>query len=318
MTKSVQTDIFSVFNLVDEVAVKKEAERKAKEEELKRKMEAAKEAKSKAPADKKASPTVTVEKFEPNEDTVIRYFGESIEIGKYFTSEELAEGVLVKKADEDEPVRKPLEADLLRVRMEKDYPELVKEHTEMVYIKKKNIVIPTLKAKKKGNQMEADRYGGPLDFPFPKIPFKILQQFISLAKHFGQQNLEVHADIYFNPYGKTYFIDVPAQEVHRYYTEVTESAVDIASRVGDAIKVLEIHSHHHMIPLPSRQDDESERVPYMFYGIVGLVDDYFPSLQFRRFINDELEYMNIPIETIFSSPFDELPNFNSDDIEVVI
>ena len=317
-SNTVQTDIFSVFGLVDEVAVKKEAERKAKEEELQKKMEAAKEAKAKQTSEKKASPAVTVEKFDPNEDTIIRYFGESIEIGKYFSAEELAEGILVKKADEEEPVRKPLEAAILRSRMEKDYPELVKEHTEMVYIKKKNIVIPTLKAKKKGNLTEAERYGGPLDFPFPKVPFAILRQFISLAKHFGKQNLEIHADVYFNPYGQTYFLDVPAQEIHRYYTEVTESATEIASRVGDAIKVLEIHSHHHMLAIPSSQDNESERIPFMFYGIVGLVDDYFPQLYFRRFINDDVEYLNIPIETIFSSPYNDLPNFDINRIEVTL
>ncbi|WP_448193011.1 hypothetical protein, partial [Azospirillum sp. sgz301742] len=162
MSKNViagQEDIFSMFGIVDEAAEQKkreEEERAKKAEELRKKVEAQREASSSQPAAKKVEIKVV---FEPNESTVIRYYGESIDILNYFTTEELAEGLLVKKKDA-ESERKPLDGELLRRRMEKDFPELVKDMTEMVYIKDKNIVIPVMKAKKKGNCSETSSFEG--------------------------------------------------------------------------------------------------------------------------------------------------------------
>lgn len=149
-----QTDIFKVFGLIDDHAEKKkqeEAERAAKARADKEEYEA-----KAAEIRKKTSVTTPretvnkkdVETFTPNEDTIIRYYGETFEITSFLTSEELAEGFLVKKNDETERI--PLEPEMLRKRMEKEFPELVKAHTEIIFLKDKNIIIPTMKAKRKG------------------------------------------------------------------------------------------------------------------------------------------------------------------------
>lgn len=186
-----QNDLFTLFNLVDEHEESKKAEETKKIELEKEKREAevqkkdvASEKQTKKDA-KKATPVVD---FKPNEDTIIRYYGESFSINKYFSPEELAEGILVKKKDED-PVRKPLEAEMLRKRMEKEFPELVKSHTEIVFLKDKNIIIPMMKAKKKG-MMEEKVLSEDNAFPFPNlIPYELLQDFIAVAKKFGKKIL---------------------------------------------------------------------------------------------------------------------------------
>lgn len=313
MTKNViagQEDIFSMFGIVDEYAEQKkqeEEERARKAEELRKQVES-----------KKVATTGTEKKekekdlFEVNQDTVIRYFGESIEIISYFTSEELAEGLLIKKKD-GETERRPLDGELLRKRMEKDFPELVKDMTEMVYLKDKNIVIPVMKAKKKGNCRKTSSQEG-VSFP---IPFKILSQFISLARLYAEQSLEIHADIYRSTTGH-FFLDVPAQRVHKYWCEVSESSADIAERVEDAIKVLEIHSHHWMAPLPSTQDNESERLPGMIYAIIGGLQKPLPDITIRQFISEDEGFSQVPFQLVFEDSFTSLPAFDMSKIEVVI
>ncbi|MFT9495757.1 MULTISPECIES: hypothetical protein [Bacillota] len=312
MTKNViagQEDIFSMFGIVDEYAEQKkqeEEERARKAEELRKQVENKKAATS---AENKGTEK---DLFEVNQDTVIRYFGESIEIISYFTSEELAEGLLVKKKD-GETERRPLDGELLRKRMEKDFPELVKDMTEMVYLKDKNIVIPVMKAKKKGNCRETSSQEG-VSFP---VPFNVLSQFISLARLYAEQSLEIHADIYKSATGH-FFLDVPAQRVHKYWCEVSESSYDIAERVEDAIKVLEIHSHHCMAPLPSTQDNESERLPGMIYAIVGGLQKPLPDITIRCFISEDEGHKPVPFHLVFEDPFKSLPAFDMSKVEVVV
>lgn len=317
-----QTDIFSMFDIVDEVAEQKkreEEERKQKAEALRKKMELAKQANS-----EKTSNTPTSkpepEKFEVNEDTVIRHYGESIEITSYFTTEELAEGLLVKK-NEGEEERKPLDGELLRKRMEKDFPEMVKEHTEVVFLKSKNLVIITQKAKKKGadcreETLSYDNVSSFSPFPFPRIPYSILRDFIAVARFYGEAELEVHADIYLQ--NGEYFIDFPQQYVHKYWVQVIESSVDIIARVEDAVKVLEIHSHHNMQPFPSSQDNQSERVPGRYYAIVGNTQKFFPDITVRKFMTDEYGHKNLSPEFIFENPFHKIPAFNENAFEVCV
>jgi len=315
MSKNViagQEDIFSMFGIVDEAAEQKkreEEERAKKAEELRKKVEAQREASSSQPAAKKVEIKVV---FEPNESTVIRYYGESIDILNYFTTEELAEGLLVKKKDA-ESERKPLDGELLRRRMEKDFPELVKDMTEMVYIKDKNIVIPVMKAKKKGNCSETSSFEG----VSLSIPFKVLQDFIAVAKLYNEHNLEVHADIYRNNDGE-YILDIPKQQVNPLWCEVTEDAIDLAMRLTDAVKVMEIHSHHTMAALPSSQDNQSERVPGMIYGIVGRLNNYFPDLYLRVFVSPAIGHKRISYSDVFESPFLNVPEFDMEKVEVAI
>ncbi|WP_374717726.1 hypothetical protein [Neobacillus sp.] len=301
-----QEDIFSMFGIVDEYAEqqKREAEERARKvEELKNKVAVSKETKQSA----KNNPVKN--SFDINENTVIRYFGESIDICTYFTTEEIAEGLLVKNNNETE--RKPLDGELLRKRMEKDFPELVKDMTEMVYLKEKNIIIPVMKAKKKGNFLRASSLEG-VSF---RIPFHILRDFIAIARLYAEQLLEIHADIYMNHNGQ-FFLDVPPQQVHRYWCAVTEEPSDIALRIGDAIKLMEIHSHHLMKPIPSWQDNMSERVPGMTYVIVGNLQKPFPDITVRRFVSEEVGHISLQYNEVFEDPFFNVPPFDMSKIEV--
>lgn len=320
MTKLEQTDFFSMFDIVDEVAEKKKREaeeRQRKAEELRKQAAAAKDnTSSSVQVPTKKEPEK--DKFEVNENTIIRNYGESIEITAYFTTEELAEGLLVKKKGSEETERIPLDGEMLRKRMEKDFPELIKEFTEMVYIKAKNIVVVTQKAKKKGNCIEGAQSTDCASslFKYPKIPFALLRDFIAVAKLFGEANLEVHADIYLDCDTKIYFLDFPNQRVNSVIAEVIESSSDIAHRIGDAIKVLEIHSHHSMAPLPSKQDDSSERIPGKFYAIVGRTQNFLPELTARTFISEEEGFLKVSISQLFEDPFFNLPEYNENMIEV--
>lgn len=327
MPNSNQTDIFSMFNLVDEHAEQKkreeetkrklaEEERQRKADELRKKVQESTGAKAKV-GESEEKKKVEPEKIDINEETVIRYYGESFEITSYFTPEELAEGLLIKKKD-GETERKPLEPEMLRKRMEKDFPELVKEHTEIIFLKNKNIVVPTMKAKKKGNCSEEALSSDNASPVFPKIPFSILRDFIAVARLYGEIELEVHADIYFQPQNGTFFMDIPKQVVHRLWTEVTEDSADIVARVEDAVKVLEIHSHHTMAPIPSMQDNRSERVPGRTYAIVGHIERLFPAIYVRQFLSEEEGHATVLAETVFAYPFEELPSFDINAIEVEV
>lgn len=317
-----QTDIFSLFGIVDEAAEQKKREeeekrkkeeemRKKQQEELKKKIkESASQSNNKQKNENENKKKKEEKEFKVNLETIIRYYGESIPITDYFTPEEITEGVLVKKKEETE--RKPIDAEMLRKKMEKEFPELVKEFTEMVFIPKKNLIIPTLKAKKKGNNCEKALSS---DNAFPLIPFDILRKFITLAQMFGEEGLEIHGDIYFDVSSQSYFLDIPKQIVHPVWTEVSEDAASIVERVGDSLKVMEIHSHHKMRAFPSAQDNASERVPGMLYAIVGSIHNYFPEIYVRTF-HTEKGHIQIDPFQVFENPFQSLPQFNMDDIEV--
>lgn len=150
---------------------------------------------------------------------------------------------------------------------------------------------------------------------FP-IPFNILNQFITLANFYAQFELEIHADIYFNQAQNEYFLDVPAQAISRYRTEVTETAWSIAERVADSIKLMEIHSHHLMVAQPSDLDNLSERAPGMVYAILGETRNYFPQLYVRQFINEDKGHIIVHPNDVFETPFVKMPEFNSEGIEV--
>ena len=333
MTKN----IFDLFNLVDEEGTKKreeEAKAKAILEEEKAKAKAlADEENAKIIAEKiangetiestatvaekvKAKAVTEAPKFTPNEDTIIRFYGESIQISAYFNAEELAEGELVKKKEETE--RRPLTEELLRKRMEKDFPELVKDFTEIIFIPAKNLIVPMIKAKKKGCIKEEVSSSTDDTSSLPKIPHSILERFITLAKLYGQHNLEVHADVYYRTETDDYFLDIPKQTVHQYWVEITEESYSIVSRVLDAVKVLEIHSHHDMMAFPSNQDNASERVPGMHYAIVGNVNRFYPDVFLRQFISEEKGHSLKKVEELFETPFHALPSFNANVIEVSV
>lgn len=332
----------SIFDMVDERVEMKNAEEKKAAELKKQEEEKAAELKKQEreamlaeirekgkdasptdskTADKKAPSKPNAPVFQLNEDTIIRWWHmkdgvpvHEIPITAYFTPEELAEGLLVKKKDKTTE-RKPLEPEMLRKRMEKDFPELVKSFTEIIYMEKSNTIHPTIQAKKKGNCENV--LSSDSTFPFlKKIPFSILRDFIAAAKFYSEISMEVHADIYFDTDKELYFIDFPQQVIHPIWVEVTETAQSICERTGGAFKVLEIHSHHNMAAIPSQQDNESERVPGMHYAIIGKTNQLLPNVFVRTFLSEKEGFLVKDASDIFECPFYDLPDFNFDGIEV--
>lgn len=140
-----QTNIFSLFDLPDEVAEKKlqeEEARKKRQEEIQKRAMEAKDKTSSTPSN---SGKKREEPFEVNQETFIYHLGERISILNYFSDDELENGLYQKKEEKYSKIK----GDDVRKRLEKDYPDLVAAYTDMVYIKQKNMVMAVPKAKKK-------------------------------------------------------------------------------------------------------------------------------------------------------------------------
>ncbi|MCM3390542.1 hypothetical protein LG296_19710 (plasmid) [Ureibacillus chungkukjangi] len=171
-------------------------------EQLSQKGDEAESEKEVAKQEKSSSLTKTPKNtFDVNESTIVRYYRELIPLTNYFTTEEIVEGVRLTKKDKTVELKK-IDGEMVRQRLEKDFPEFVKGHTEMVYHGgNRNFIIPAVVAKRKGNleesvQEEVLSSNDDTSFSFPtKIPFRLLNQFIALAKAFGELKLEVRADI---------------------------------------------------------------------------------------------------------------------------
>lgn len=302
-----QTDIFSMFGIEDEVSEQKkreEEERQKRLEEAKKRAEEAKKAESNTST--KSAIKKEEDVFDVTMDTVIRYLGEDIPVTEYFTPEELTQGLPSKKKNEEEVTFKKIDGNEVRKRMEKDYPELIAQYTEMVYIKKKNIILPVQKAKKKGNNcMKEESLSGDSSFMPKRIPFTLLQEFIALSKYFSEEyGTEVHGDIYLNLAMNEFFLDIPEQVVSPVFTEVTEDAIVTAEKLINIPhkKVMEIHSHHVMSATPSRIDNANERREGIFYAIVGRIDRFFPELTVRVFSHDLQKHVELDPGLVFEHP----------------
>lgn len=294
-----QTDIFSMFDIPDEFAEKQKREaeeRKRQLEEMKKNVESSPTIKGKSQTSKPK-----VEPFNVDLGTVIRYLGEDLPLTEYFTPEEILEGLPQKDSDE----KRKINGEDVRKKIEKDFPELVAAYTEMVSISKKNILIPISKMKKKGF-MELEKEAKKASFSqMKKVPFNLLSDFTEIARHFAQQGVEVHADVYLNLDTDTLFLDIPSQEACKYWVESKpEAAIITAEKLCDVSfqKVMEIHSHHMWRATPSIQDDKSEKGPFL-YAIIGEVDDMFPDITVRRYNSNTEEYVPLNPIDIFESPF---------------
>ena len=236
------------------------------------------------------------EDFDVNTDTIIRYFREIIPITNYFTLDEITNGIKKKKKDQTFEFKK-IDGEMVRQRMEKDFPELVKDYTEMKYIgKNKNFIIPVTIAKKKGCTDEVKKEvessnDDPASFKFPsKIPFKLLLEFINLARVYAAQKLEVRGDFYYNFDTESFLLHIPKQTVSYHLVTSDEEPgyfeiMQLEMRGHFVQLACEIHSHHVLQPYPSMIDDESERKPGMFYIIVGnFQEKYIPDIYIRTFV----------------------------------
>ncbi|WP_078557256.1 hypothetical protein [Bacillus alkalicellulosilyticus] len=233
-----QTNIFSLFGIEDEYEVKKkkeEEERMKKIAEMKKKAE---ENKSSSSATKPA------DTFEINENTTVYFYTEVIAVTDYFTVEELVNGLPTKKKDSDEIEYKKITEAEVKKRLKKDYPVL-ETGASLVYIKKKNIISIILQAKKKGMNVNCTKESSDSLRTFRKIPFQLLQEFISISKKFSvEHGTEVHADIFYDIEQESFFMDVPEQIAQALFVEVTEPLEVTALKTIErkCVKVMEIHS----------------------------------------------------------------------------
>lgn len=313
-TQNNQTDIFSMFGLKDEFAEKQ----KRLAEERKRKMEEIKKNKESVPngiAGKEKVKKDTTEELIVDLETVIRYLGEEIIITEYFSPEEILEGVSDKGSDK----KRKIKGEDIRKRIEKDFPELVAAYTEIVHLKKKNLIIPVTKMKKKGVDCNQQKEAPRASFSkLKKVPYSLLIQFVAIAKRFAEENVEVHGDIYLDMDKDLLFLDIPPQRATRYNVDLTSEAVYIiAERLADlrVKKVMEIHSHHVFEAIPSSQDNISETGPFL-YAIVGKINQLFPDISVRRFDQKREVYVQLEASQIFESPFDQT-TLNEYDLSVI-
>lgn len=131
-------------------------------------------------------------------------------------------------------------------------------------------------------------------FQLPKIPWVLLTEFIRLARFYAvKHNVEVHGEIYWDE--KNYHLYIPEQVVQR---ELVEPNSDVNLEL-EYTKVMEIHSHHYMEAIFSKQDDESEQQPIL-YAVVGHIGMFFPAISVRTCLDGEHVYIH-PGD-IFESP----------------
>lgn len=95
------------------------------------------------------APVKKEDEFEVNTDTIIRYDGDRRPITDFFSPDELEHGIRSTTGDETEERRKITGEDL-RKRMEEEFGELLEEWTTMLFNKERNMVVPTIAARKKG------------------------------------------------------------------------------------------------------------------------------------------------------------------------
>lgn len=317
MTKLEQTDIFSMFDIEDEAAIKLEAAKVAalkvqqgRKERMDKLKEAGNDSQTKTPAS-----TPKKDPFKVLADTIIRYGGMEFPVTNYFTVEEIVNGLPNKKKKSDnsedeeseESMFRPISENDLRKKLEDDFPELVANFTTLVFLEKKNIVVPILQAKKKGltdDCMETSTNVGVSVSTKRKIPFHFLADFIVIAKEFSEKyGSEVHADLYFDLDKNVFFMDFPKQLVSRYQFINQESAEKTVMKFIDRRykKLMEIHSHHIMPATPSSIDDMNERAPIL-YAIVGRIDHLFPEITVRTFDKDTQSHIPLNPASIFENP----------------
>lgn len=303
-------DLFSILNIEVEEVKTVTATQKAKD--TKKQKEKAAIAKSKSD---------TEELKEINLETIIRFASLNHGITDYFTNEEIQNGIRVPNQEGKEEMKKITKEDV-RCRMERDYPELVKELTNMVFINEKNMIVVMNVAGKKGaitTEKTAPSISkgavfwnnGMLYFSDSKkplrIPYDILNKFIAIARGFAcVHGVEVHGDVYYSPSSKDFHLHVPPQNTSAVLVEPSFPTIKDGILLSNMVKVLEIHSHHLLSAFPSTTDDNSERQE-IYYAIIGQVNQFFPQVYTRTFNTKTQKHIEVSPFFVFEVPV-ELPD----------
>lgn len=241
-----------------------------------------------------------LERVHLSEDVSVEVIGRAVFPRTLFSMTRKLKNGIKKKRKDDTFEYKKIDGELVRQRMEKEFPELVKDYTEMKYIGKgKNFIIPVTITKKKGCSSEVKiKVESSLDdstsFKFPsKIPFKLLLEFINLARVYAEHKLEVRGEFYYNFDTESFLLHIPKQIVSYHLVisneEIGYFEIQQLEKNGQFVQLAcEIHSHHVLRPLPSKIDNKNERKPGMFYIIVGnFHKSYLPEIYIRTFQSTE-------------------------------
>ncbi|MGP4074211.1 Mov34/MPN/PAD-1 family protein [Piscibacillus sp. B03] len=311
-------DVFSLFNITEESEEKRQEEVKQQDNQPKGKEEPKKSKQTNATNNQSSKTNQSKNKdentFDIKPNTKFYHLGEEIDITEYLSEDEIKNGIMRKKKGEE--VLEPVTGEDLRKRVEKDFPDLVKSYTELVYLKKKNLVVAVSKAKKKG--LYSDCPSGQSS-PLPKIPFSIVVEFCRFAFDvYKEKGTECHADIYYDYDEQDYFLDIPQQIASVVNVEVSEDAVSMAVRLSERRhrKIMEIHSHHNMSPTPSSTDNQSETGSFL-YAIVGNINDYFPDITLRYYDRDNHRHVGVDLHQVFENPFKQSSTFDTSLVEEV-
>lgn len=128
----------------------------------------------------------------------------------------------------------------------------------------------------------------------PKIPISLLGTAVSFFRKIcAETNDEVFLQFFYNKETKQYEIECPEQEVSGASVKYKNSEV-----FNDPNKVLvfEIHSHNTMEAFFSATDNGDEKAD-RFYGVVGKLNQHFPSIKMRQVIGGESK--DIDIDDLF-------------------
>ncbi|MGG6447702.1 hypothetical protein [Pseudobacillus badius] len=248
-----------------------------------------------------------------NNETIVRFSSMNHLITDYFTEDEIKEGILAPGEAADDETKNmnktvKITKEHLRAKMERDYPELVKDLTHMAFVKEKNMIVVMNAAGKKGASLSSEEHvhsKGPVFWKdgllfysntqkHLRVPESLLHRFIAIARGFAlEHKVEVHGDIYYNPAKKEFFLHIPPQTAGSIFVEPDLEAMDINEMlmISEMQKVMEIHSHHIMKPTPSNTDDASER-SNIYYAIIGNIDRFFPEIFVRSYNTEQ----NVHIE----------------------
>lgn len=290
----------------------------------------------KAPTAPKNQPKVdTLEGV--NLETVIRFSSMNYPLTDYFTEEEITNGILVaveEVKDQESPSPDDTETsesvntdklvkittENLRSKMERDFPELVKDLTHIAFVKEKNLIVVMNAAGKKGASASISKApiyweDGLLFYSnnnnHVRIPESILRQFIAIARGFSDEyKVEVHGDVYYNSEKDSFHLHIPPQTAGSIFVEPDMGSMSLEELVhlSDMQKVLEIHSHHIMRAYPSQTDDQSERLQ-IYYAIVGRIDQLSPQIYTRTFDRQKEKHIELDPSLVFNTMASDTSNY---------
>lgn len=257
-----------------------------------------------------------------NVETLIYYAGfrfhdddpknRSLALCELFTDVEIEDGLL-----QNDGKRVKITSEDIRYRLENGigiseaFPEFVKDFTSVQFNKEQNILTISVSGKKKGASCPS-----PLTYvgnKVPKIPFQLLCEFIACARKFSfQYQTELHANIYYSFDNEQFFLRIPPQKVTALNVFIGNDH-DVQQY---GVKIMEIHSHHMMNATPSSTDNSDDQIPTLMYGIVGNLNQSFPSVHLRYFHPIEMKHVQIDLQDVFDMAY-HIPSYMDNDFPQV-